>query len=111
MPYKDKEKQRAAWRRYYHRQKQSAVFVGQKTKDHLRRKERVAWFRAYKETLACERCHESSAACLDFHHLGGKDRDVSGMAAAGYSVKAIMAEVHKCIVLCANCHRKEHDEV
>ena len=37
-----------------------------------------------------------------------KDNAVSNMVAAGYSKERIMKEINKCIVLCANCHRKVH---
>ena len=30
------------------------------------------------------------------------------MISFGYSKDRIEAEIEKCIVLCANCHRKEH---
>ena len=67
------------------------------------------WFREYKKTLECIQCGESHWACLEFHHTHrNKDNAVSNMAAAGYSKNKIMKEINKCIVLCANCHRKVH---
>jgi len=32
--------------------------------------------------------------------------DVAAMGGAGYSLETIQAEIDKCVVLCANCHRK-----
>lgn len=44
-------------------------------------------------------------ACMDFHHTGDdKHMDVAKMASTS-SREAILAEVNKCVVLCANCHR------
>lgn len=66
-------------------------------------------FQEFKATLKCVHCGENDPICLDFHHIdpSQKDRDVTkGMSSWGY--KRIMEEIQKCIVLCANCHRKEH---
>ena len=42
---------------------------------------------------------------LDFDHLPGqlKIKDVSHML--GHSLESLMAEIDKCEVVCANCHR------
>lgn len=64
----------------------------------------------FKKTLSCSRCPEDHIACLEFHHLDPCEKDM-GIAAAmtnGWSMKRIKKEVAKCIVLCSNCHRKEH---
>ena len=54
----------------------------------------------------CVACGEKESACLDFHHLGDKDNVVSQML--GWSNKRVVEEIAKCVVLCANCHRKHH---
>lgn len=41
---------------------------------------------------------------LDLHHLSGKEESI-GPLMRGYSIK-LMEEIKKCIVVCANCHRK-----
>ena len=58
----------------------------------------------------CSRCDEDDPVCLDFHHLDGAEKKMSvgKMIAFGYGKDRIEAEIEKCIVLCANCHRKEH---
>ena len=67
------------------------------------------WFREYKKGLSCSNCKEDHPECLEFHHTKrNKDNSVSNMAASGYSKNKIMHEISKCIVLCANCHRKVH---
>jgi len=43
----------------------------------------------------------------DFHHLEQKDESPSH-AIASLSVEKIAAEIGKCTLLCANCHRIEH---
>lgn len=43
---------------------------------------------------------------MDFDHRRGKKRMVvARMAAGGYSVASVLAEIAKCDVVCANCHR------
>lgn len=56
----------------------------------------------------CAHCRMADPECLEFHHRNPKEKDfhVSGMLSRRWD--AVMAEVSKCIVLCANCHRKEH---
>jgi hypothetical protein len=46
-------------------------------------------------------------SAFDFHHLHGKDADPSRLLAGG-SAAAIAAELSKCVLLCANCHRIRH---
>lgn len=60
--------------------------------------------------IKCSRGPESDPRCLDFHHLDAKKKfkSVSNMVRYGYSLKRILKEIAKCIVLCANCHRKEN---
>ncbi len=62
----------------------------------------------YKKGCICLICGESEPCCLDFHHLRDKKVNVSQMGGQGFSEKLILEEISKCIVLCANCHRKIH---
>jgi transcription elongation factor Elf1 len=75
-----------------------------------RRKRIRAWYRAYKASVSCVRCGENHSACINFHHVNpsNKDRDVARLAGDGVTEVRILKEIEKCIVLCANCHAKEH---
>lgn len=76
-----------------------------------KRQQRLENKRKVKEILSikgCLRCPEVHPACLDFHHIGRKREGISKMVQRGDSWKKIRREIDKCIVLCANCHRKEH---
>lgn len=67
------------------------------------------WFTEYKKTLKCSRCPENHPSCLDFHHINPQEKEFSiSQKAWRYSKERIMKEISKCIILCANCHRKEH---
>lgn len=65
------------------------------------------WFQKFKATLSCVQCGYSHPAAIDFHHQSGKVADVSMIVHAS-SREAALAEIQKCIPLCANCHRVHH---
>lgn len=74
-------------------------------------RERSAKFRAYVQAIKVERgcadCgYNAHPAALDFDHLPGhlKAGKLASMA-CGSSMKTIHAEIDKCDVVCANCHR------
>lgn len=64
----------------------------------------------YKIKNGCSRCSEKDPICLDFHHLDPafKEIEVGNACRRGWSLEKIFKEIEKCILLCANCHRKEH---
>jgi len=75
----------------------------------LSKEERLrAWTYEYKREKGCKRCGEDDAVCLQFHHVEEKRMGVGRMIAYSYPESLIRAEVQRCVVLCANCHRKEH---
>ena len=56
----------------------------------------------------CLDCGESNPLVLEFDHVRGiKIKDVSRMIQEKWSWKAIEAEIAKCVVRCANCHRRK----
>ena len=60
----------------------------------------------YLSTHPCGACGESNPVVLEFHHESHKEKPISVMVNGGYPISKIDAEISKCIVLCANCHRK-----
>lgn len=63
--------------------------------------------REWLSTHPCVDCGEIDPVVLEFHHVfGDKRRRMSLMIAGGYSEQSIRDEMRKCIVLCANCHRR-----
>lgn len=71
-------------------------------------KEKKEWFKELKSQLKCERCGENHIACLEFHHKDPKEKEFVIGQFRNKSKEVILKEIDKCIVLCANCHRKEH---
>ena len=55
----------------------------------------------------CIDCAETDPMVLDFDHLRDKKKGVCQMITEGYSWKTIKAEIAKCVVRCANCHRRK----
>lgn len=64
--------------------------------------------RKYKRIRGCQRCSETDPVCLQFHHVESKRMGVGEMIANSCPETDVRAEMEKCVVLCANCHRKEH---
>jgi hypothetical protein len=75
-----------------------------------RRLELKRWFKELKSSMKCNRCPENNPVCLDFHHIGkdSKDANLNEAVHRGWSKQRVLDEISKCEVLCANCHRKEH---
>lgn len=82
--------------------------------------ERVkTWRRKTKERLVkafggqCAICGVDDSPCImDFHHLVSEEK-AFGLGGARGSVRSwekIAEEAKKCVMLCANCHRRHHYE-
>jgi transcription elongation factor Elf1 len=79
----------------------------------LDRRQRLrAWLFERKRELGCAECGADDASSLDFHHPEDADKkmDVSTMVTYGYGRERLQREIDRCEVLCANCHRREHNE-
>ena len=61
-----------------------------------------------KSKTKCRVCKEDDPACLDFHHL--RDKKIVIARSIGHGRNVLMKEITKCIILCANCHRKLHNK-
>jgi hypothetical protein len=59
----------------------------------------------YFASHPCADCGEVDPIVLEFDHLGGKLFDI-GTALPCQSWASILAEIEKCEVVCANCHRR-----
>ena len=55
----------------------------------------------------CQKCgYDNYRGALEFHHMDPSQKDPTGLKA--FSLKRLFAEVDKCMLLCANCHRETH---
>lgn len=59
----------------------------------------------------CIKCGEKHPACLDFHHRNGKTDKLGHIGVyRRYGTDRLLAEIAKCDVMCANCHRIHHHD-
>jgi hypothetical protein len=91
------------WYRTHPDYRKRQIKIKRKRKQEIRK-----FIQDYKAEKGCERCPENAYYCLDFHHIEGEDKEFDLGRSGGWSLKRIKEEIEKCIVLCANCHRKEH---
>lgn len=111
MPHKDPEK-----RKQYARDYQATYYPANK-EAHIQRvrkaeKERAARFKAEVNELKSQPCTDCrqifDPECMDFDHLDGAEKSFnvsSGVTRAYHSWEAILIEIAKCELVCANCHR------
>lgn len=60
----------------------------------------------------CVVCSEHHSSCLEFHHIDPTHKDMNiSTSLNDVGVETLTAELMKCVVVCANCHRKIHDGV
>jgi len=65
---------------------------------------------AVLERAGCVNCGERDIVVLDFDHVDGKIASVSELARRECSIAKLDAEIAKCLVRCANCHRRRTAE-
>lgn len=70
------------------------------------RGENQAWFVEQKRNPCVDCKGEFPEVCMDFDHVRGNKRmNLSQMMGMGYARKYLVAEIAKCDLVCANCHR------
>lgn len=74
------------------------------------RLERRAIVNAIKVESGCVVCgYSKHHAALHFHHTGEKHDTITRMLSRNTSMKKILEEIGKCVILCANCHAELHN--
>ena len=69
------------------------------------RREVMERIRQYLLDHPCVDCGQNDLRVLEFDHIGQKVSEVSRMVRLGATWAAIISEIAKCEVRCANCHR------
>lgn len=97
-----KECQRVKSQSHYRANKASYIARNERVKDEIR-----AYVNEVK-SQPCQDCQQSyPPRVMDFHHPNDdKLADVSDLVNFGF--KRLQAEIAKCVLLCANCHRLRH---
>ena len=109
MPYKSRE-QRIEYNRKWNRQHYLKNTAAEKARTSARRNMLKKYIQSLKQNKQCFFCTENEPVCLDFHHKNAKEKSFSLANAYvdGLAISKIDCEVKKCVLLCANCHRKVH---
>lgn len=73
-----------------------------------RRRRITQQIREWKVERGCLKCEERTPECLELHHLDHSEKEHNPSELSNHSMNAFLKEAEKCVVLCANCHRKVH---
>lgn len=89
---------------------QPPVWIGTRSNPdyaRFRRARRQRWINLYKTAKGCEFCgYNAHGVALDFDHLDPSTKLFSPSSQSiTFKLKVLIAEIRKCRVLCANCHR------
>jgi protein-arginine kinase activator protein McsA len=60
----------------------------------------------YLKQSSCIDCGERDIVVLEFDHQRDKKHNISSML-RGHALETIKEEISKCVVRCANCHRRK----
>lgn len=106
MSHKNLIEKREYWNKWYRRQPLGSRYRKSQTLyKKIRRKATHDFIDEYKKNNPCL-CGEGDPRCLDFHHVSGKIFNIGDAVRHGLSIEKIVLEIKKCVVMCANCHRK-----
>lgn len=97
---------RATVRKHYRANRAYYIAKARRRTDRVVRETR-AWLLTYLREHPCVDCGNGDIRVLEFDHRDGstKVRAVALLAGQGYSLTRVRAEIEKCQVRCANCHR------
>ena len=103
------QEHRKAYMRAWHLAHRETELVTTRARAAIKRETFRQAIAEIKLARGCEHCgYNACAAALEFHHADGdKTYKVGDMHTSKW--EAVEAEIAKCTVLCANCHREEHN--
>lgn len=112
MPYKDPKKQKICSRQHYLDNKAEYQERNRRNQEHKRAasKARLARIYDYINDIKSRPCADCGLSyppyVMDFDHGGNEKVDGVSRLIVSASLERIKAEVEKCEVVCANCHRE-----
>lgn len=60
----------------------------------------------------CQYCgYDKCSSALEFHHIDPTTKDVNFSNMRRWNFNRIKKELDNCVLLCANCHREEHERL
>lgn len=115
-----KERNRKAALKYYSRNKEAASVRAKKwreeNKEHIRTSQREGKRQRKEEAIAylggcCFLCKNTfHPSVYEFHHIDPATKDYNPSKMLQFTKEKLLAELDKCLLLCANCHRLTHHE-
>lgn len=67
-------------------------------------------FNRVKTEYGCFVCGEKEPCVLDFHHVD-RSEDKHSRVTSSLTYSKLILELKKCVIVCANCHRKIHANI
>jgi len=105
MAYKNKLKQNESSKLHYEKHK-SLYLKKAKENNKIASERNKEYIKQYLSTHPCVDCGNNNPIVLEFDHIyGTKKHNISDLTRSAYSLETIQAEIDKCQVRCANCHR------
>ena len=101
MPYKDKEKQKAAQKAWYENNKELTI-----KRSNSSRERKKAIVRKMKESSPCQDCQAYHPYyVMQFDHVGFDQKIANvNVLLSSSSLQSALDEIKKCELVCANCH-------
>lgn len=79
------------------------------SKNRIKRKHRLKKIiERIKTSSSCVRCKENDPSVLTFHHVIPDDKKYDIRDMYNYSIRSIMKEINRCVIMCRKCHDLEH---
>ncbi len=103
-----KECSRAYIREHYHNN--TAYYIRKaKKRNIIVKQETVQYLAKYLLSHPCIDCGEKDICVLEFDHIDRTEKllEVATMVKRKWSIQSLKNEVKKCVVRCANCHRRK----
>ncbi len=61
---------------------------------------------------SCRHCgYDKCSSALEFHHIDPTIKDAHFRGMRSWTLEKIKKELDNCVLLCANCHREEHERL
>ena len=110
MPYKDRNKQKEYQQKHHQRTKKKKRKQQNQLKD---KRQHLVLEEMQRRGDKCAKCGFSDIRALDWHHLDPNEKinSISEMVRDRVSMDKLQAELDKCELICANCHRIEEQRL
>ena len=110
MGYKDKNKQKEYQQKHHQRTKKKKRKQQNQLKD---KRQHFVLEEMQRRGGKCAKCGFSDIRALDWHHLDPNEKvnSISEMVRDRVSMDKLQAELDKCELICANCHRIEEERL